>query len=100
MVSVTEAVEQDLEAMRAHAPEVADSALAASALALAALCDDEESSTTSRAMCHRALHEALAALRDLAPPVKKADGIDEINRKREARRAAARGADSARKSRS
>jgi hypothetical protein len=46
-------------------------------------------------MCHGRLHEALAQLRELAPPVKKVDGIDELKIEREKRRAAARASSSA-----
>lgn len=94
-MSVEEQVRADLAVMRGHAPDVADSALAASALLLASLMDDPGNSATSKSMCARALHDALAQLRELAPPVQKTDGIDELKRERDKRRAAARASGSA-----
>lgn len=92
-MSVVEAVTRDLASIRKRAPELADSALAASALVLAAELDDKGNSATSKSMCSRALVEVMEELRALAPPpVKKADGVDDLGTKRAARRAAVGGA--------
>ena len=89
-MSVHAAVVSDLAQIRRSAPDVADSALAALALALASEMDGD-SSATSKSMCAKALMEALAALRALAPPVQEADPIDDIATQRKKRRAAAAG---------
>ena len=85
-MSVVEAVGRDLERM---GDEVSESALAATALALAAELDDADNSATSKSMCARALNETMAVLRELAPPKAERDRIDEVTRKREARRRSA-----------
>jgi hypothetical protein len=79
------AVDRDLERLPR---DLAESGLAASARALARELD-RPNSATSKSMCARALHDALDRLRELAPPERKADRIDEVNRKREERRRAA-----------
>jgi hypothetical protein len=86
LVSVYEAVERDLQAMG----DLKNSGLAATALALAAEMDGNNSAT-SKSNCAKALMEALAALRALAPPDRKADGIDDIAEQRRKRRAAVAG---------
>lgn len=84
---VESAVERDLGAL----PEgLAGSALAATALALAREIDGDNSAT-SKSMCANSLTAALERLRALAPPEREADGVDEIARRRAARRAAAQG---------
>lgn len=82
--SVVEATKRDL----AELGDLADSALAASALALARELDDDSNSATSKSMCARALKETLDRLRELAPPKREADGVDELKAERERRRAA------------
>lgn len=89
-MSVREAVECDLAEIRRTAPQLADSALAATALALAEEMDGDNSAT-SKSMCARALMDALEQLRALAPPRKESDGIDRIAAQRQKRRAAAGG---------
>jgi hypothetical protein len=89
---VLEAVRGDVEALRRRAPEVADSGLAASAVALAREIEHPYNSATSKSMCAKALQDALRELRGLAPAEVKADGIDEINAQRERRRARLAGA--------
>jgi len=82
--AVTAAVKRDLEAIRRRDPELAESALAASALALAREMD---SKTLVRA---KELRETLDRLRQLAPPEQKEDGVDELNDRRAKRRTARR----------
>lgn len=85
-MSVEDAVRRDLEGMG----DLAHGALAASALALAAEMDDPENSATSKSMCARALHDALEQLRELAPPKRETDDVDDLEAKRAKRRDAAR----------
>jgi hypothetical protein len=80
---VVKAVEQDLKAMRA----AATGALAASALALARELDAADTRPADIAACSRALRETLDRLRELAPPKQETDGIDDLTRRRERRRA-------------
>jgi hypothetical protein len=87
-VSVVDAVTRDLSKLGGDAK---DSALAASALALAAELDDSENSATSKSMCARALLDTLDRLRELAPPKREADSIDEIGARRAERRRSAGG---------
>lgn len=87
-MSVRAAVELDLAAVRRSAPEIAGSALAALALALADEIDGGNSAT-SKSMCAGRLMDALTQLRALVPPERKADGIDDIAHQREKRLAAA-----------
>ena len=81
-MSVVEAVSRDLEAIRGRDEALAESGLAASALALAWSIDDPDTSATARSMCARELRDTLDRLRALAPPAQKADGLDELRGKR------------------
>lgn len=87
-MSVVAAVERDISAIRRVDPILADSALAAAALVLAAELDDQENSATSKSMCARALREAMDRLRELAPAVSEIDRVDELSSRRGKRRAA------------
>jgi hypothetical protein len=81
-MSVTSAVRRDL----AKLPKaLAESGLAAVALAMAAELDGD-SSTTSKSMCAGRLQDALRELRELAPPEEVKDGVDEIADQRAKRR--------------
>lgn len=84
---VEQATARDLQAFG----DLADSALAASALSLARELDDHRNSATSKSMCARALIETLDRLRELAPPKKERSQLDELKARRAARRAAATG---------
>lgn len=86
--SVVEAVKRDLESLRERDEKLADSALAASAMALARELD-AQNSATSKSMCAKALIETLDRLAELAPPAKEADRVDDLASRRAARRAAA-----------
>lgn len=85
--TVVAAVERDLEDIAERDPRLAEGTLALSALALAREMDSE-SSATSKSMCAKALLETMATLRELSPPEAKKDGIDDLSRRREERRAA------------
>ena len=87
---VEKAVRKDIEAFRRRDRDVADSGLAASALALARMIDDDENSATSRSMCARALREALDRLRELCPPADENDDLDELHGRAAAKLAVAR----------
>ncbi len=94
-VSVVEAVERDLAAMRLRAAEVADSALAASALVLARELDKAKNSATSKSMCARALSETLEDLRELLPPATMKDNLDDLSSRRAKRLARGAAAEAA-----
>lgn len=89
-MSVVEAVQRDLDAFGGG---LADSSLAATALALAHELDAAKNSATSKSMCAKALVDTMERLRSLAPPREASDGITDIAEARERRRRAARGAD-------
>jgi hypothetical protein len=76
---VVDAVGAELERLKQT-----DSALAASALALAAAVDAPDS-TTSLAMCARELRETLATLRALAASKHEPDRIDDLAARRKVR---------------
>lgn len=84
-LTVSAAVERDLAVLAERDAELAESGLAASALALAATLDHPGNSATSKSMCAKALLDTLDRLRDLAPEKKENDGIDELRTRRSAR---------------
>lgn len=89
VVSVVEAVERDLAKLP---PDIAESALGATALALARELDSG-SSATSKSMCAKALLDTFDKLRELAPPEEKKGTLHDIRAKRSLRLASG-GADS------
>jgi hypothetical protein len=88
-MSVVDAVQRDLERLGG---DLADSALAASALTLARELDKSGNSATSKSMCAKALMETMDRLRQLAPPKEVRDGVSDIAAARERRRAGLGGA--------
>lgn len=82
VVTVVEALQRDLAVIAKVAPELAESTLAASALALAREIDTAENSATSKSMCARALVETLDKLRALVPEQDAGDGVDELGSRR------------------
>jgi hypothetical protein len=86
-VSVARAVEKDLAEIRKRDPDLADSGLAASALALARGID-EGASLAMRSMATKELRENLDRIRELAPKQKREDSIDRLAQQRAKRRAA------------
>lgn len=87
--AVLRGVEADLREIKKLKPELATGGLAMAAKALAREIDKTGNSATSKSMCARALTETLDRLRELAPPKKESDRVDELTAAREARRAAA-----------
>lgn len=86
-MSVEAAVTRDIAELAGRDERLAESGLAASALALARELDNPNSAT-SKSMCARSLLETLDRLRQLAPPERKRDRIDELASRRASRRAA------------
>lgn len=85
--SVAEAVERDLAVIAKSDKELAQSALAMSALRLAREMDTSDNSATSKSMCARELRDTMDRLRELAPKEEKEDGLDDLSKRRAARRA-------------
>lgn len=85
-MSVREAVERDLAQIRTRSRELAESALAASALVLAGELDSAGNSATSKSMCAKALTETMDRLRELSPPRRELDDLDDLAARRERRR--------------
>lgn len=85
---VIDAAERDIDAIRTTDPALAGSALAAAAVALAYEIANPYNSATSKSMCVRELREVTDRLRELAPPKREADEVDEIAKQRAKRRAA------------
>lgn len=83
---VVKAVRRDLERIRRRDAELAESALAASAIELARELDQPDNSATSKAMCARAMREALDRLDELAPPEEESDRVHDLTSRRAERR--------------
>lgn len=83
--SVTAAVRRDLAQIAVRDADLAQSALAASALAMAAELDTSGNSATSKAMCAKALLDTLDRIRELLPPEQEADRLDDLSARRAAR---------------
>ena len=81
---VAAAVAADLAQMPA---DLAKSALAMGCLAMARLIDNPGHSATSQTMAFGRLQEAMDRLRELMPVDQEADQLDDLARRREARRA-------------
>ncbi len=79
---VVAGVQRDLAEIRRSAPDLAESALAESALALAREIDSQENSATSKSMCARSLLDTLDRLRELAPKVEEKDELDDLAARR------------------
>ena len=85
-LTVLASVRRDLATIAERSPALATSALAATALALARELDNDNSAT-SKSMCAKALLDTMDRLRELGPPPKERDGIDDLKDARRARRA-------------
>lgn len=83
---VLRATRRDIAALRKLDADLADSALAAIAVALAKEIDVAKSGTL-RSMCARELREVLSELRALTPAQKENDDLDVIRASRAERRA-------------
>ena len=77
-MSVVAALEAEL---RALGPAAVDSTLAATALALAAELDGDNSAT-SKSMCAKSMVEVLRELRGLMPPKEREDDIERARKRR------------------
>lgn len=86
---VVDAVRRDVAELERRLKGIKDSALAATALALAAEIDDPGNSATSKSMCARALTETLDRLVELAPVEAAGDQLDDLSLRREKRLAKA-----------
>lgn len=81
MITVYEALLRELEKLPT---DLSESALAASALAMAREIDSATNSATSKSMCQARLQDAWLKLQELRPPVHEADGVDAILARMEA----------------
>jgi hypothetical protein len=87
--TVAKAVQRDLDTIAETAPQIANGALAMTALSLAASIDDPDTSPTARSMCARALVDVISKLNDQVPEVAAADDpIDALASRRAKRKAA------------
>lgn len=75
---------RDLDEIRSRDAKLADSALGATALALAREIDGGNSAT-SKSMCARELRELMTLLKNLAPAAAEKDDLDELRTRRTAR---------------
>ena len=85
-LKVEAAVRSDLEKLAVRNRELATSSLAANALQLAREMDSKNSAT-SKSMCARALNETMEKLLALAPVEEPPDMLDDLEKRRAARRA-------------
>ena len=85
-LTVTSAAKRDLAKIAERDPDLACSSLAMSLLKIARAIDDPDS-TTSLSMCSKSLNETLATLRELCPPERKSDALDDLANRRAQRRA-------------
>lgn len=89
MVAPTRVIDStaaEIASLVKRAPELEQSSLAATAIALAYQIEDPFNSATSKSMCARELRETMSKLRELAPPADEEDGIDELSARRAERR--------------
>lgn len=82
-MGVQDAMRGDLERL---GPRAEESALAETALAVAKRLDSPKTGGAAASMCAKVMIDLLRELRALAPPVKEADGVTNINEKRRGRR--------------
>lgn len=83
--TVVDAVTADLRKIAVADPELARSALALSAVALAKELDNAENSATSKSMCAGRLLDTMDRLRELTPKAAEQDGLDDLKKARDAR---------------
>jgi len=89
---VVEGVERELKVIRKRDKELADSALAGSAFALAREIDSPITSPTAKAACGKEMRETLARLHGLAPEEAKGGQLHDIRSGRADRLAAGKSA--------
>ena len=85
--AVVDAVHAELARLAKRDPDLAVSATAMAALALARELESYGNSATSKSNCAKELREAMAALWALAPAEVANDSIDELQKRRAKRRA-------------
>jgi len=85
--NVIDGAGREVESIRKRDEELAESALAASAVALAREIEHPYNSATSKSMCAREMRDTLDRLRELVPPAERKDKVDEVAAKRASRRA-------------
>lgn len=83
--TVIEGAEREVSAIRKRDPELAKSALAASAVALAYEIEHPYNSATSKSNCAKEMRDTLDRLRELAPEEEKEDDLDDLGKRRAAR---------------
>ena len=83
--TVLEAVDRDLDRLRAVDPVLASGGLALAARALARALDDPGNSATSKSMCAKTLLDMLDRLRELTPKAAERDALDDLATRRAAR---------------
>ena len=88
-MTVREAVERELASWESRLPGVSESALAATAVALASRIDDEAKSATAVSNCANSLASVLDTMRGMLPPEQEHDAVDDLARRRASRRATA-----------
>lgn len=88
VVSVTRAVEDELADLERKVPGISRSILAATARQMAAELDGDNSAT-SKSMCARVLVEVREQLLALVPEEAEEDALDDLAKKRAARRSGA-----------
>jgi len=76
--NVIEAVERDLAELRERDERLAESGLAAAAMAMAYEIEHPYNSATSKSMCAKVLRETIDRLHELAPPEQEKDELDAI----------------------
>jgi hypothetical protein len=91
-VLAVDAVRRDLAVVAKTDKALSESALAATALLLAAEMDNPTNSATSKSMCAHQLRETMDRLRELVPEQKAEDRVDDLTARRAARHAARRAA--------
>jgi hypothetical protein len=82
---VATAVRAELKELEKREPALAQSGLAATALALARDLDNPRNSATSRSMCARALLDTLNRLYELAPEAEEKTDLDDLSARRATR---------------
>ena len=86
-MSVLTGVEADLVLWEKRLPGIKSSSLASLAVALATGIDLEDRSLTAKSNAANALQRVLEELRDMLPPEEAKDEVDELNKRRQKRRA-------------
>lgn len=87
-----DAVRRDLTEIAKRDSSLAQSALAAAAWSMAEQLDDPLTSAHAKSLCARALLDLLNRMRDLLPPERKANALDELASRRATRTRGSRAA--------